>query len=205
MTVLAVGLTKSPCDWEQDLVWRISRARPEHTVRGLNFQGPLEAVRRLGGEEALRRCLELAGETRFVSFFNYPVQSLLKVFSFAVEVMGPTAGGGESVLWEMGRQSTLDFLASPVGRAAKVVANGDPRRMLTVAPEIYRQTLGFGGLEVEWMGQRSGRLVRQGDFLPAACHEGSTLELLRQMGGRNAWVQHEWLDGLNGGLMFGWE
>ncbi|WNG51681.1 DUF2378 family protein [Archangium minus] len=205
MESLAVRSMEPPSNWEQDLVWRMSRARPRHTVRGLNFTGALEAVRSLQGEKAVQRCLEVGGEEKFLDFFSYPAHSLLRMYSFAAELLAPTLGGGDAVLRELGRRATLDFLASPVGRAAKVLAQGNPRRMVESAPEIYRQTMGFGSLSVEWTGPRSGCVVRRGDFLPAECHEASFEQLLRSMGVRQAKVRRAWVDGLEGGLAFSWE
>ncbi|HYO54255.1 TIGR02265 family protein [Archangium sp.] len=205
MSMQAVALMDSPSDWEQDLVWRMSQATPEDTVCGVFFNGTLEAVRRLGDESAVRRCLEASGEEKFVDFFNYPIRSLLRMLYCAAGLLAPRYGGGEAVLRELGRQVNADYLASPLGRAAKLLATGSPRRMMETAPDIYRQTMNFGELSVVWTGLCSGRVVRRGDFLPAACHEGALEDMLSAMGGRRVEVKLEWVDGLDGGFAFSWE
>ncbi|MGZ3458816.1 MAG: TIGR02265 family protein, partial [Archangium sp.] len=50
----------------------LSLATPVDTCRGMFFNGLLEAVHSLGGEEARARCFAAAGEKRFVDFFGYP-------------------------------------------------------------------------------------------------------------------------------------
>jgi uncharacterized protein (TIGR02265 family) len=205
MSMQAVALMDSPSEWERDLVWRMSQARPEDTARGVLFKGTLEAVRALGDESAVRCCLEASGEERFVDVFSYPIRSLLRMLSCAASQLAPGYGGGEGALRELGRRANADYLASPLGRAVKVLTHGSPRRMMESAPDIYRQTMSFGALSVEWTGLSSGRVVRRGDFLPAACQQGVLENLLCATVGRRAWVRREWVDGLDGGFAFAWE
>lgn len=195
----------SPNGWEQELVWRMSQASPEDTARGVFFNGTLEAVRKLGDGEAVQCCLLAAGEEKFVDSFLYPVRSLLRMVYFAAGALGPVLGGVEAVLRDLGRQVTAGYLASPLGRATALLVHGSPRRMMESAPDIYRQTLGFGELEVTWTGPSSGRVVRRGDFLPAAYHEGTLEHLLRAMGGRRVRVERRWVRGLDGEYAFSWE
>ena len=205
MSMQAVSLMDSPGDWERDLVWRMAQAREEDTARGVLFKGTLEAVRRLGDESAVRGCLEASGEEGFVDVFSYPIRSLLRMLACAARQLAPRYGSGEAALRELGRRANADYLASPLGRVVKVLTHGSPRRMMESAPDIHRQTMSFGALSVEWTGLSSGRVVRRGDFLPAACQEGALEGLLRATGGRRVWVKREWVDGLDGGFAFAWE
>ncbi|MGZ3457493.1 MAG: TIGR02265 family protein, partial [Archangium sp.] len=58
---------------------------------------------------------------------------------------------------------------------------------------------------VTWTGPTSGCVVRRGDFLPAAYHEGALEHLLRAMGGRRVRVERRWVRGLDGEYAFSWE
>jgi uncharacterized protein (TIGR02265 family) len=205
MSMQAVTLTDASSCWEQDMVWRMSQATPEDTVCGVFFNGTLKAVRELGDTSAVRCCLEEGGEEKFVDSFHYPIRSLLQMLYCAAGLLAPRYGGGEVALRELGRRANADYLASPLGRAVKVLAHGSPRRMMESVPDIYRQTMNFGELSVAWTGACSGLVVRRGDFLPAACHEGALEELLCATLVRRARVRREWVDGLDGGFSFCWE
>ena len=205
MSMQAVALKDSPGDWERDLEWRLSLAGAEDTARGVLFKGTLEAVRGLGDESAVRGCMEASGETHFVDVFSYPIRSLLKMLACAARQLAPRYGSGEQALRALGRRANADYLASPLGRAVKLLTHGSPRRMMESAPDIHRQTMSFGAVSVEWTGLSSGLVVRRGDFLPAACQEGALEALLGATGGRRVWVKREWVDGLDGGFAFAWE
>jgi uncharacterized protein (TIGR02265 family) len=205
MDMVALSRMDTACDWERDLVWRMSQAKPEDTARGVFFNGTLGAVRRLGDAEAVQCCLLAADEERFVDFFHYPVRSLLRMVYFAAGALGPVLGGVEEVLRDLGRQIITTYLDSPVGRVTAMLAHGTPRRMLESAPDIYRQMQGFGELSVTFTGERRGRLMLRGDFLPAACHEGVLEHLLSSVGGRGAKVERQWVKGLDGEYAFSWE
>ncbi|MCY1083045.1 TIGR02265 family protein [Archangium lansingense] len=200
----AMAPADAPSDWERDLVWRTSQARPEDTARGVFFKGALEAVRELGDASAVRSCQEALGEERFVDAFRYPIHSLLRTLSCAARQLAPGHGGGEAVLRELGRRANANYLASPLGRTVKMMTQGSPRRLMENAANIHRQTMSFGVLRVEWTGPSSGRVLRRGDFWPAAWQEGALEYLLCATGGQRVRVEREWVDGLDGGFAFAW-
>jgi uncharacterized protein (TIGR02265 family) len=204
MCIEAVTLTEAPCEWERDLEWRLSVAAPEDSVRGLFFNSALEAVGKLGGEEAVRGCRRASGEERFLDFYSYPLRAFLRLLGSAARELGARVGGGEAVLRELGRHANAGFLASPVGRMAVLMSYGSPRRMMQSVPDIYRHSLSFGEQSVVWTGQSRGRFVLRGDLLPSACHEGVLEALLESAGGRRVRVSREWVDGLDGEYAFSW-
>jgi uncharacterized protein (TIGR02265 family) len=205
MGIEAMTVTESPCGWERDLAWKLSQAAPEDTVRGVFFNGALAAVRELGDEEAVRCCLEAGGEERFLDFFRYPLEAFLRLLACAARRLRGRFGCMEGALRELGRHANADFLASPVGRAAVLLASGSPRRMMDTVPDIYRQSLSFGAREVVWTGPTQGRVRLRGDLLPSACHEGVLEALLRAAGGREVRVERAWTHGLDGEYAFSWE
>lgn len=192
-------------EWEQDVLWRMARARPEDTVLGVFFNGTLEEVEALGGEAVVRECLEAAGEEKFLDFYNYPLRALLRLLYCAARHLGPEWGGGEAVLRRLSRHANADFLSSPVGRAALLLASGSPRRLVDSAPQLYRQSASFGEHAVVWTGPGRGRFLHKGDLLPAACHEGALEAFLQAAGGRRVRVERQWVDGLDGEYAFSWE
>jgi uncharacterized protein (TIGR02265 family) len=201
----AMAVTDSPCGWERDLAWRMSQAAPQDTVRGVFFNGALSAVRKLGDEEGVRRCLEASGEQKFLDFFSYPLEAFLRLLACAARRLGMRLGCIEAALRELGRQANADFLASPVGRAAVLLSSGSPRRLMNSAPDIYRQSMSFGVREVVWTGPTRGRVRLHGDLLPSACHEGVLEALLQAAGGRGVRVAREWTQGLDAEYAFSWE
>ncbi|WP_257462553.1 DUF2378 family protein [Archangium lipolyticum] len=204
MSIEAVTLMEAPCGWEWDLAWRMSMAAPEDTVRGLFFNSALVAVRKLGGETVVRRCLEEGGEGKFLDFYSYPLKAFLRLLGCAARELGARWGGGEAVLRELGRHANAGFLASPVGRMAVLMSYGSPRRMMESVPDMYRHSLSFGEQSVVWTGQSQGRFVVKGDFLPSACHEGVLEGLLESSGGRRVRVSREWVHELDGEYAFSW-
>lgn len=201
----ALTLAGTVSGWEQDLSWRMAAAAPEDTVRGTFFNGTLAAVRKLGGAETVRCCLEASGEEKFLDFFSYPLRAFLRMLECAARRLGERWGGGEEVLRELGRHAHADFLVSPVGKAAVLMSYGSPRRMVDTAPDIYRHSMSFGEHEVVWTGLSSGRFLLRGDFLPSVCHEGVLEALIRVAGGRRVRVKREWAHGLDGEYRFSWE
>jgi uncharacterized protein (TIGR02265 family) len=192
-------------EWEQDLLWKMYQAMPEDTVRGVSFNGTLEAVEALGGEEVARECLRVAGEEKFLDYYSYPIRSLLRMLYCAAKRLGPRFGGGEVVLRRLSRHANADFLSSLVGKAALLLAYGSPWRMMDMAPQLYRQISSFGERTVAWTGRRSGRFLLRGDLLPAACHEGALEAFIQAAGGREVRVVRRWVEGLDGEYAFSWE
>lgn len=192
-------------EWEQDLLWRMSRAMPEDTVRGVFFNSMLEEVEALGGEEVARECLGVAEEERFLDYYSYPIRSLLRMLYCAAKHLGARLGGGEEVLRRLSRHANEDFLSSLVGKAALLLAHGSPRRMVDMAPQLYRQLSSFGEQSVMWTGRNSGWLLLRGDLLPAACHEGALEAFIQAAGGRKVRVERRRVEGLEGEYVFSWE
>ncbi len=67
------GELGSPAELER----RVTLVRPGDTLRGFLFGATLKAVMSQGDEAAVLRCIEAAGGEGFLSFFCYPVPSLL--------------------------------------------------------------------------------------------------------------------------------
>jgi uncharacterized protein (TIGR02265 family) len=153
---------------------------PMDTCRGMFFNGLLEAVRSLGGDEVRTKCLVAAGEKRFVDFFSYPVADFLKGIFTAAELLGPKHGGRDAVLRQLGRRATEDFLHSTVGKTMMALAGTEPFRLLSSFPSAYRASLSYGERSVERLGEQRARLMARRDFLPLAYNEGVLTAALEQ-------------------------
>ena len=153
---------------------------PEDTCRGMFFNGLLDAVESLGGEEIRRRCLVAAGDKRFVDFFSYPAGDFLKAVFLATEALGPKLGGEATVLRQLGRRGTQDFLSSTVGRTIIALAGNEPHRLLASFPKAYRASLSYGERSVERLGDTHARLTARRDFLPVEYNEGVLTAAMEQ-------------------------
>lgn len=144
----------------------LTLATPADTCRGMFFNGLLDAVLELGGEEVRRKCFVAAGEKRFVDFFSYPVADLLKAVFTAAELLGPAHGGRDAVLHLLGRRATEDFLRSTVGKTMLALAGNDPQRLLGSFPNSFRASLSYGERTVERLGEKEARMKARRDFMP---------------------------------------
>ncbi|WNG41224.1 DUF2378 family protein [Archangium violaceum] len=191
-------------DLREDLARRLERTQPTDTVRGLFCLGTLEAVRALGGEDGVRRCVEAGGEPRFVEFFNYPVSTFLKVTDAAAQVLAPRCGGWEEALRHLGRRATADMLKSATGKALLLLSKGETRRLVGNLPSAYRAVVNHGERTVVWVGPTQCRILMRRDFMPCAFHEGVLSAALEAMKAREIEVRGSRVDVLDGEYVLSW-
>lgn len=158
----------------------LSLATPADTARGMFFNGLLDAVRSLGGEESKKKVLTAAGERKFVDFRSYPVADLLKAIFTATELLGPKLGGKDAVLRRLGRRATEDFLHSTVGKTMMALAGTNPHRLIDNFPNACRASLSYGERSVEKLGEKHMRLLARRDFLPMLYIEGILTAVVEQ-------------------------
>ncbi|NOK21741.1 DUF2378 family protein [Corallococcus carmarthensis] len=167
------GALNLPEDVARDLEARLAATTPEDTSRGLFFLGVLDAVRFLGGPEAVTRCLEQVGETAdFMPMQTYPFPRFLRLSYVAAEQLSPLVGGHEAAQRQIGTQAMLDFLNSMFARDFVQQAGGDPKRLLELMHSGYRTALNFGERTVEWTGPTSGRVIMKRSLMPVPYNEG---------------------------------
>jgi len=174
---------------EAHLKRNMALATPTDTARGMFFNGALEVVRKQGGNELVQHCREATGERNHVDFFNYPVESFLKLCLAAVEAVGPRLGGCEATLRWIGEQSAKDFLSSMAGKTMILLAGNQLTRILTQLPSGYRTAVSYGERSLVCSAQNSGRFVIQGDFMPPAYHEGILRGVMLTMQVRDFQIQ----------------
>jgi len=167
----------------------ITLTTPEDTCRGMFFNGMLEAVRALGGEDVRAKCHAVAGDKKFVDFFSYPVAEMLKATFTAADLLGPKLGGREAVLHQLGRRATEDFLGSTIGKTLMALAGREPHRLLASLPNSYRAAVSYGERSVERLGDRQARLVSRRDFMPLPYNEGVLLVAMGQSTARDILVK----------------
>ena len=164
--------------WMKDLERRRTFAKPEHTMRGFFFKGLLESFRKLGDEALVRSSLVACGQERFVDFFNYPVQLLFPILSTALPTLAESYEGTEGALRQLGRQASIDFVESAIGKAMLLLAQGRPNLMINSLPTAFRVAMNHVVGKMECMGSTRGRLTIQGTFMPSPFHEGMVRQLL---------------------------
>jgi uncharacterized protein (TIGR02265 family) len=149
-------------------------------------------------------CLEVAGEPRFVEFFNYPVSTYLRVNDAAARVLAPLCGGWDEAQRRLGRRSTVDLLKSAAGRALVLVSSGQARRLVGNLPSAYRAAVNYGERTVTWEGPSRGRVFMRRDFLPCAYHEGVLLAALEGMKAQAPQVRGQRLGVLDAEYLVSW-
>ncbi|MFY1830744.1 DUF2378 family protein [Myxococcus fulvus] len=172
----------------RELEERVRLATRDDTARGLFFNGVLGAVKVLGGDAAVQRCLAAAGEKKYVDFFNYPVEAYLRLAFTAAQVMGPQLGGFDVALRRMGVQATTDFLSSAAGKTLLLLASNSPKRMLGNLHSGYKAAVSYGERGVTWTGDTSGVFSMKRDFMTPAYHEGVLQAVIEAVGGKQVRV-----------------
>src|SRR4051794_12843237 len=99
-----------------ELTRRISVSTAADTVRGMIFQGALDAVREQLGDAASAECLAQTGRKKFVDFFSYPVGDYLKLAWRAVDLLEPKLGSLDAGFFLLGQRAVQNFLAAGVGK-----------------------------------------------------------------------------------------
>ncbi|AEI63845.1 DUF2378 family protein [Corallococcus macrosporus] len=172
----------------RDLEARLALATKDDMARGLFFNGVVSAVRTLGGDAAVERCLAASGESRFIDFFNYPVAAFLKMSFTAAQVMSAEHGGFEGALRRMGVVATTDFLSSAAGKTLLLLASDSPKRLVGNLHSGYRAAVSYGERGVKWTGDTSGIFTMKRDFMPPAYHEGTLQAVIEAVGGKQVQV-----------------
>jgi len=168
---------------------RLALAGPEDTVRGIFFNGVLDGVRKLAGQEAEAICRQATGERKFTDFFSYPVSGFLRLGIAALPILGPQLGGGDAVLRWMGVQSANAFFNSAAGRTAFMLVANNLKKLFNQLPISYRAATSYGERQMVWTGDKSGRFIFKRDFLPPGYHEGVLMEVMVKVNANNPRVR----------------
>jgi uncharacterized protein (TIGR02265 family) len=165
---------------------RLASIAPTDTLRGFFFHSALRAVRLMGDEALLARCVEASGEENFLSFFNYPARSFFQLIDTAAMALSARYGDFPEAVRYLGAQFTPDFLMSTTGRTLLLLSGGSPKLLLSAIPSTWVATMNHGRCWVEWEpGLMSGTLVIRGNAIPFTYYEGAiqkAVELTRLRG-----------------------
>jgi uncharacterized protein (TIGR02265 family) len=172
----------------KDLEARLALATKDDTARGLFFNGVVGAVRVMGGDSAVERCLAASGEKKFIDFFNYPVAAFLRLSFSAAQLMGPKFGGFDGALRRMGVVATQDFLSSAAGKTLLLLAADSPKRLVGNLHAGYRAAVSYGERGVTWTGDKTGLFFMKRDFMPPPYHEGTLQAAIEAVGGKQVQV-----------------
>jgi uncharacterized protein (TIGR02265 family) len=172
---------------------RIPLANPKDTLRGLYFNGVFNAVKKVGGEQALRQCHELMGDPklsrRYIDFSSYPVVDFLKVASAGARVIAPHVGGQANALRQIGMQSVSDFFNSMVGKTLLLLSGTSPARALSNLPQGYSTSVTYGERQVTLLGENSARVSFRSDLMPPAHNEGVLMCIMQVLKAKNPQVR----------------
>ncbi|MET0401028.1 MAG: TIGR02265 family protein [Cystobacter sp.] len=191
-------------EWVSDLATRLALATPSDRIRGMFVRSVQEVLGVLGDEALLRRCHPLWAREPFVELFYYPIRLQLEVLALVIEPLGARHGGRARVLRMMGLQCARDFLASYTGRALRVSAGGEPKRMVELGPTGYQFAVSGGTHALRWLGPTRCVWSMRRDFMPAPFHEGIILGLLKESRAREVRVHGEQVGMLDGDYDISW-
>ncbi|MFY0528644.1 TIGR02265 family protein [Archangium gephyra] len=195
----------APPGSDEDLAQRLAMASPSDTARGMFLRATLDAVRSLGDEEAVLRCLYASGEDKLVDFFTYPVSANLRMVFTAARMLEARYGGIDEALRQLGGRAAECFLASTAGLALQLLAKGDARRLVGNMPSMYRASVSFGVRLVVWTGPTNCRLTMRREFMPCSFQEGMLLGVLKKANARGARVLGQQLSLLESDYDVSWE
>jgi uncharacterized protein (TIGR02265 family) len=167
---------------ESDLAQRLALAGPKDNCKGMFFNGVLLAVEQLVSPEARKALFIKTGGKKFVDFFNYPIIDFLPLAFGSVELLLEKNGGWEGGFRRLGRQATDDFLGTAVGKTLMLLANDDPRRLMSSLPSGYKTAVSYGERQVVWTGAKSCTFKMRRDFMPHPYHEGVVEQVLSAVG-----------------------
>jgi uncharacterized protein (TIGR02265 family) len=160
---------------EEELQWRLSFLAPGENVRGVFINSLLDVVRRLGGEDTVRKCLTRDGQEPFLDFFNYPFSTYLKSIYSAAWALSEKHGSVEESLRLMGYHAAQSFYLSPPGRVVLLLAQGEPRRLLDNLPLATRTTSTVADGSSRLTGPKKGILSYKRDLMPRPYTRGALL------------------------------
>jgi uncharacterized protein (TIGR02265 family) len=167
---------------ELDLAQRLALATAKDNCKGMFFNGVLLAIERLAGPDARKAMFAKAGGKKFVDFFNYPIADFLPLAFSSVELLLANENGWEGGFRRIGRQATDDFLATAVGKTLLLLANDDPRRLMSSLPSGYKTAVSYGERQVVWTGATACTFKMRRDFMPHPYHEGVVEQVLQAVG-----------------------
>jgi uncharacterized protein (TIGR02265 family) len=158
---------------DEELAWRISCLAPGEHVRGVFINSMLDVVRRLSDEAAVQQCLKVCGEERFLDFFNYPFSLYLKGIYVGARALMEKYGTFDEAVRLIGYHASMSFAQSPPGRVVKMLAHGDPRRLLDSLPMATKTTSTVADASARLTGPKSGILNFKRDLMPRPYSAGA--------------------------------
>ena len=207
---LSMGMESSAAEppgdvWARDLARRVALATPADTAWGAFLRGTLEAIRTLGDEGLVRRCLEVCGHEQPVEFFRYPVRWRLQMLALCLESLAERHGGSARALWLLGGKGMSTFLCSNAGQLMLMLAGGDRKRVLEGAHLGFRMGLSYGTHTTRWLGPASFHWRVEREFMPLPFMEGVLQTLVERTGARNVRVVGRQTDALDSEYELSWE
>ncbi len=187
-----------------DLQQRLAAASPKDTVRGLIFNSILSLLQEAEGEEAARSCDPTRAGSR-VDFFSYPASDLLLLTWNAADRLEVKLGGVDQALFHFGYRAVKKLLDSLMGKTLLTIAGGSPRKLMGQLPAAYRTTVSYGERSVEWLGERSCRVLYRRDLFPPSYHRGLLTAGLEVTGARSPRVEGRQTGTLDLVLEVAWE
>jgi uncharacterized protein (TIGR02265 family) len=172
---------------------RLPHAKPKDALRGLYVNAIFNAVRAVGGEQALREHQELLKDTvlkrRYIDFTNYPATDFLRIASAAVRVLAPHVGGQANAQRHIGKQGVNDFMNSMFGKTIVLLSGNSPQKALGSLPSGHSTSTNWGKWTVTMLSETSAHLSFQEELIPPYQNEGMLLAIMKASTAKNPQVQ----------------
>nr|QKW93778.1 hypothetical protein [Vitiosangium cumulatum] len=162
---------------QRELEQRLAAVGPKDTTRGFLFSAALEVVRSQADAEALKRCVEAAGNSNFTAFFSYPVPTLLKLLYAASRELSSKHGGFDGAMQQLGFRVAPRFLESTTGKMLLSLVGKEPKRLIDSMPTAYKTAWDHGNCTLTWTGPKGGRLAYT-NVIPVQYFAGSVMQIL---------------------------
>lgn len=168
----------------------LERVGPAETVRGFVFNAGLNFVAEKAGADAAGAILSRLFKRKPNDLLKYPAADYFRLLHHASEVIAPAVGAGLA-LHDLGKASAGGFFTSPMGKLLlKIVAGGNPARLMSNEPTAYATSFSFGKRTFARLGESALTLTHEADPLPAEYNVGA-LEGALEAAGLSAEIRAE--------------
>lgn len=154
-----------------DLAARLAAATRDDTIRGLAFNAAFDVVREHADEATVLHC-DPTGKGKRGDFSSYQVTDLLQVAWAVADRLERKLGSPEEVFFQIGYRSTAGLLGSMLGHTMLAFGR-TPRALVSLVPNAYKATTGYGQRFVTWDGEAAARIDFVHEFLPLAYLRGT--------------------------------
>ncbi len=144
----------------------MKRCRPEHTLLGVFFQGTLEHLGRLVGQEVAGEIQAQVPSTQaqFMPVLFYPVGDYLRLLQLGAQALVSRGRSFPAAMEALGYGSADSLFASYVGKLLLELAEKDLHQGLSGVPAVIKMVSQFGEREYQRVAEDHVRFLFRGEL-----------------------------------------